>query len=807
MARSHLFGALLVSAVASALTAQAAAEESAPAAANENAQNNASSSGLEEIVVTARRVAENQQSVPVAITAISSETLREEHLVDVSDLPRVTPALTVTTSTRGSSTPAYMIRGQRAFSVNTLSEPSVTLYFAEVGQSLTTGSNLSLYDLQSVQVLKGPQGTLFGRNTTGGAILFTPAAPGHEFGGYVQATGGNYSLRDYEGALNVPVTDTLAIRFAGKSQRRDGYLSDPARADEAGNQRADSARLSVRWTPGAFETTLMGTYFKDDVQNATKLFALDPTRVPASLGPFRPLVTAQLQAALAQTNAVGQYQFLDGSPEYSRDTVYGIQDISTLDLGSGLLDSFALKNIVGYRNVDTHYHFNTDGSPIGLIDYPGTITANQLSDEFQVIGKVKSLDFIAGLFYYRLNSNDRADSYQLGFLNRLLPPPVNALFPALSLQEYEARNKSYAGFAHFNYDLASLIEGLSLSAGGRVTKDERGVIYHNRTASGPNPTVFKCTLTGATIPDEATQCATPASTSFTQPTYDVSVNYQANRNLLVYLAHRRGYRAGGFNTTPTSTAAIPSFIFKPEKVSDVELGLKSDFWLGEMAGRFNLAVYHSNYTDVQRTTNFLTPTGTVSSQILNAAKAHINGGEAELTLKPINALTLSLNAAVTDAKYDDWKDVYLAGGVPATVDVSDSKFAFVPKTQFNGSISYDLPIGQTLGVLTLRASYYYQSSIQTAEINTSNCGPNGLYPNCITSKGGLPGYGLGNLRIDWRDVAGKGFDVSTFVDNVTNKFYRADAVNALGVFGFAAQTIAPPRMWGVEVRVPFGGKD
>jgi len=167
-------------------------------------------------------------------------------------------------------------------------------------------------------------------------------------------------------------------------------------------------------------------------------------------------------------------------------------------------------------------------------------------------------------------------------------------------------------------------------------------------------------------------------------------------------------------------------------------------------------------------------------------------------------VSVTVAPSLTDAVYKQWYDSYLVKGVLTPVNISDSKFAFVPKFQVNASITYDFPIPQDLGKLSLRGSYYYQSAIQTAEVNTSNCGPDGLYANCHNGYGALPGYGLGSARIDWHSVAAAPIDVSIFVNNITNKFYRPGAENAVGILGFASYSFGDPRTVGVEARVRFG---
>jgi iron complex outermembrane receptor protein len=755
--------------------------------------------GLEDIIVTARRVEERLQSVPVSVTAVTSEGLRAQQIVQVSNLQRITPSFNVTKTQRGSSTPAIMIRGQRSFQSNTLSDSAVTAYFAEVGQSLAGGSNSSIFDLQSVEVLKGPQGTLFGRNTTGGAVLLTPKAPGDVFDGYAQASTGNYRYFDFEGMLNLPLTDTLAFRAAGKLTRRRGYMENPLRDARGENQHTDSARISLRWNPSdSFTTTTIGTYSNEDIINARKLFIFDVNRAGALA-----TVIPQMQTALANVQSLGKYQYNDYAPEFSKTRIYSIQNTSSLDMDIGM-DQFSVKNVFGYRKIKLLSAFDLAGAPVGTsFTRSGRVNADVSSNEFQLIGKIGNFDFIGGLYYYDQKALDTNLTEQFSIRAPLSP----SNFPSFNFGDFDTHNRSYAAYFHGDFKLNALVEGLSVSGGIRITRDERGVVYHTRTATlNPNgPT--RCTITGVTNPtSDRNLCAiTAPKLTFSEPTYDASLNWQVDPNVLLYAAFRHGYRAGGFNNNPANFATILQIAYRPETVDDFEVGLKSDFHLGDMAGRLNVAVYTDSLTNTQRTVNVLIPaTGLLSTVIRNASKGKIKGAEAELILNPTPALSLTFNGSIIDAGYKNFTDSYLVAGVQTPIDISDSKYAFVPKYQANFIARYNLPIPASAGDLSVQASYSYQSKLQSAEINTTNCGPDGLYAWCTSRAGATPGYGVVNMRIDWRNVAGAGFDLAVFANNLTNKFYYADAANAIGLFGLASASIGEPRMVGVELRVPFG---
>lgn len=289
--------------------------------------------------------------------------------------------------------------------------------------------------------------------------------------------------------------------------------------------------------------------------------------------------------------------------------------------------------------------------------------------------------------------------------------------------------------------------------------------------------------------------------SSSEPTYDISLNYQATDTLLLYAAHRHGYRSGGFNIVPATAIAVNP-VYRPETVNDFEIGEKWDFRLGDMPGRINTAIYYQKYNDVQRTSTAVV-NNSLNSAIINAARAHIKGGEVEFWLEPVDHLRVSLSYALTKPSYDKWIDFYSVAGVPTAVDVSDSKFALVPEQQYAASVRYDMPLAHDMGDLALTGSFSSQTSMTTVEIATSHCGPDGKYPNCQTTRAHVPGYWTANLRLDWTNVANRRFNLALFVNNLTDEYYYTMQNNTLNSLGFVSSVVGAPRMWGVEVRVPF----
>lgn len=784
---------------ASVAPEDSAAAQTSTAPTSDSAVNN----GFGDIIVTARRVSESAQRVPVSITALSAKTLESNNIIQVEEIQRVTPGLQVNATTRGSSTPGFALRGQRAYNVNLLTDPAVSVYFADVGQARTTGTNQTLFDLDSVQVLKGPQGTLFGRNTTGGAILINPKRPTADFGGYIQGALGNYNFHDLEGALNLPLAPTLALRVSGKISKRDGYFKNVLNGQKAQDLDAQSVRGFLAWNPTSnLRMDLLGTYFhSNEVGTAAKLKFYDPRGIPAAFpAATRDALAAIYAGELAATNALGRLEYRNSIPFKTRAKVTGIQHTTSLDIDSGL-DSLTVKNIFGYRDIKSRYNADTDGGGISVIDYRGIMNEHQVSDELQLVGAGKNFDFIVGLFYFREKGQDTLDQFpQFDVLTpaALKPTPV-------TLQDFDGINTSYSAFAHGTLKLGGLVEGLSISGGLRQTWDKRAVTWHNRneirSPAGTNNRAFQCLLTTVIYAtSDRNLCSDSAKTDFSKLTYDISLNYQASRDVLVYLAHRRGYRSGGFNTSPNN--AVQTAPFAPETVNDVELGLKSQF-LVPFPVRFNGALFYSKYSDVQRLTSTVIGTR-LSSQIVNAAKATIKGLEVDLSLRPARWLDVTLGYSLIDAKYDRWEDTYNVAGVPTTVDISDSGFTYIPRHQLNATATVNLPVGPGNGDLSVQGGIYYQSITDTLENNTRNCGPNGLYTGCLNEPTKLDGYSTFNARINWNEVMGSRVDLSLFANNLTNTHYENIGFALVGAIGTFATAPGAPRMYGLQLRLPFG---
>jgi iron complex outermembrane receptor protein len=794
-------GALMLAGVDAHADAQTSAQTPSAEAPDQAA------SGLAEIVVTARRRAENQQTVPVAVTVLSGAALGQQAVVRLENLPNAVPGVTVQPGTvHGSEEMVVTIRGQRNFDPTIGSDPAVGIYFDEVAQSKPFGSNAAFFDIQSVQVLKGPQGTLFGRNTTGGAILITPNPPVDRFEGYVQATGGSYGLKGSEAMINVPLNDQWALRVAESTTNRDGYVHNVSNGQWLDNVDNQSVRASLGFNNGnGIKSVTTASFFHSSTNgDAYKLDTISPNSFvnPLTGGALYNFV---LVPTLAATAVLGRYELANsihaGEP-YTQDAsqaqAAGIDNITSIKLS----DNLTLKNIIGYRTVQGNNIDDLDGTAVDLYLLKASDNDRTVSEEAQLLGNSGKLDYVAGLYYFRESGNSSNYAYS------------SAAFPfAVSSNAGDGINTSYSAYGHVNYKLDELIHGLSLSGGFRFTRDEREMTIYsyndsaltgNATASGVSAT---CVLTGLVTAFDSVKsaCANQDKVYYSSPTWDVSINEQITPETLIYLASRRGYRSGGFaySNQTLADAATP---FKPETINDVELGLKADWHAGGIPIRTNIDGYYSQSSNIQR--QFLVFSQNLAAVTVNAKKAHTIGLEAEIDAKPVRSVEVSMKYAYTNPKYTNYVDNVTFG--PAyPIDIADSPYAYVPKNQASAVVSWTLPVPNNVGIFTLNADYSYQSSFVQTEITTSNChpalpAPYTSYPNCEDPRATLPSYSLLNTRLNINHPFGARVNLAVFVTNVTDKFYRPSGQDALGIYGTRVSAIGPPRMFGVEVRVPFG---
>ena len=634
-----------------------ATSASAQQAAPQGAAPEESTSIGGDIVVTARRRAEDISKVPVAVTAFSSQAIETKNIVNVADLRKVTPGLNITGG--GSKTNVFVTIRDQSRGVTGNVSPGVLTYFNEVPLP-TYGSMIPTYDMDNLQVLKGPQGTLFGRNSLGGAILTYSKAPTYNFEGYVKGEIGQYANRNVEGAINVPVIpEKVALRLAGTVGRSGGYTKtyvysyytvDPVTHFATPGTLIPSTHNSDEFDTTSFRASLLiepfaglknvTVYDYAKVRGSTSarfrefypqgfnggapsIWLRSPATIRAALGDTvngvagtgtnvvalgqcgtSPVCDYRLFSQLAQA-AGPDVNFRTGDPWASVTKIWGISNTTTLDVS----DNVRLKNIFGYRTNDSYTLGSNSGAPLSLTDTQNIIRQRIITEELQLSGNLfdGNLKYTVGGFYFKQAPDKIGGSQAL---------EVNAFFGVShNFSTAYFTDTSKAIYGQFDYALDSVLPGLSVTAGYRQTWDTSGGCVMSQTYSPfapalvmdtpANPLVSEAACRAGTLTAGVNNTASSVTSAILPPkefrkgTYNFSLNWRASGNALFYAATRRGYRAGSYNA-PLYDAFVSSVqTFAPETLTDYEIGTKLRFESGSMWGSIDFAGYIGKAKGVQ----------------------------------------------------------------------------------------------------------------------------------------------------------------------------------------------------------------
>lgn len=766
---------------------------------------------IEEVVITARRSEESQQSTPVTVNAFSAQSLRENSISNPEDLQISTPGVFLS-GTGSRQNVIYQIRGQSK-SVFGPNSPAVISYFAEVPDPFL-GSFVPQYDLSSVQVLKGPQGTLFGRNTTGGAILYSPEKPGYEFSGYVSGIVGNYSKQELQGAVSLPVIDNkLAIRLAGDLDQRDAFTKNYGVGGEIDNVDSKSYRISVLFEPNEFvSNTTIYDYYRSDSGGTAQVIGDVSTD-------YNLLTQLGLQASALQQlelqRARGPYK-TDSVVDFSDDKNERKSFINRTEIQ--ISDDVQLVNIFGYRTTELSIAVNTDGMSLLTSDGTGAFPAGypvayikaglddavkQTSDEIQLRGQAldNQMDWLLGAFWLK-SEPDGAQGSSVAFA-QIPGAPVQA--PGYNFLEDESK----AIFGQVSIDLDSWLSGLGLDLGVRYTKDET----QSCTASGTNTAAGPIVADSSVV--EQSDClnsranvvnASTNSVSSEEVTWSVGVNWQVNDDLFTYLVSRHGYRAGGVNGPTFSGRLAPYQSFDPETVTDVEWGIRADWNVGEVDIRSNISFFLGQYDDVQSTLTGvqtsaicdpgnpdnapgISPDGDCDASndpnggsiLVNVGESQVSGVDFDLQIALTPNLLVNLGGNYLDMKTNKFSlpDAF----APYTAS-REIKFDLAAEKSFVAGIRYELTDLSFSESVVMNIDYYWTDEM-------------------IFSDGTLPSYDLTNLRLDMNNILASQVDLSVFVRNVFDDEYANSASSSGTFIGITSLVYGAPRMFGAEVRYSF----
>lgn len=754
--------------------------------------------GLEEVVVTARKQVENLQRVPIAVSVFNAESIESkgvDSIVGIADFsPNVTLDFTSPISGASSALVAF-IRGigQSDFAINF--EPGVGVYVDGVYYARTIGSVIDLMDVERIEVLKGPQGTLFGRNTIGGAINVTTRSPSHEFGGKAELTLGSYNRRDLRAFVNLPLSEQLAMSVAYASRNRDGYVqrrpfpgfsnSEPSdlrydsgelsqlpNGNDLGNQNNDTIRAKLSWDMSDDVNITLSVDHVEVRENSAPsvLVAAYPNAPGALEGLYNACVAGVGPPICSNVAGVGDLtgrtpydtRFLSGSRRVnygnSVSGTYVDLDGASATLNWELTDAIAFKSITAWRELNSAFGEDADMSPV-IIDHHGFVMdQRQVSQELQLTGATDRLSWTTGLYYFR-ETGGIHDYVPLGGGLLQVDGP-NTL-----------ENVSSAAFGQLTY---RIVDAWSFTLGARYTKEDKEFDggQHDRNALAFN---LGLPLAAHPDPSDPTLYFPPGTLKqdFSDTSLRAGTEFKFSEAVFAYVSYAEGFKSGGWDTRLTSPVlVVPGF--KPEYAETVEAGLKSE-WFAQTL-RVNVAAFRTDYTDLQ----LIIQRG-ISPLTTNAGKSRIDGAELEFQWAPLDGLLLAGSYGWIDARYTQLDAAANASGI-----LLSNRFNNTPENTFSLTADYkqELTAGRTLA---WHVGYSWKDDVFNDATNTSL-----LFQESY----GLLGAALTFTSGDGRWSLGLGGE------NLTDENYIVSGFNQPGV-GYTIATQGRPREWWGRLQYNF----
>jgi len=764
----------------------------------------------EEIVVTARHRAETSQAVPLAISVIGGEHIDNTGSFNVGRLQQLTPSLQFYSSNPRNSSVNIRGIGVPFGLTNDGIEQGVGIYVDDVYYSRVASATFDFLDAKQIEVLRGPQGTLYGKNTTAGAVNITTRAPTFDFEGRAEVTVGNLGFKQAKAAISGPLSDTVAARLAVSATGRRGTIFNVATNRWINEQENLGLRGQILWRPNdRLDVTIAGDFSKQDPECCGTVFVRTGATQRATNRQYAALAAAQNYAA-PSTNPFDRLTDVDAELN-AGNKIGGVSLRAKLELGGGTLTSV------------TAWRF-WDWTPANDRDFTGLpITTrsqnpsqqDQYTQEFRYAHSGDHLDFNVGLFGFKQSVRTQGVQQQGLAASRWLLAPSSALSldPSVlngltAANDIRLDNTSLAAYGQVSWKVT---DAFTIQPGFRVNYDSKKGSYNSVVTNGAGQLV----TFASTDPRIVAQRGVLAPQSFTANfsdwnfSYDLTLSYRVADDIRAYATYAKTFKSGGINLNgvPADNAGNPllaAATVKPERVNHFEIGLKSQFW--DRRVTLNLAAFRTDIKDFQALVNN-GQLGVLRGYLANAGKVRTQGIEADFSVRPSERFNLYVNGALTDAKYADFKDApcppELSGGgtgtpiaaagtvgnSPAACDISGQRLPGVSKWSFSYGAEYNLP-AHLLG----KDGQAYIGFDGNARTNFSS-NPS---PSTYTW---VDGYSLANFRLGFRTESG--FDVFGWVRNAFDSNYFEQLSVPSGNTGLITGNPGDPRTFGVTIKAEF----
>ncbi|MBQ0796751.1 MAG: TonB-dependent receptor [Zhongshania sp.] len=803
-------------------------------------QSAAKTPAIEEVIITAQRREENAQDVAISVTVFNQEQIANANMINSSDIATYTPSLTVDTRF-GNENTSFAIRG---FTQSLRTTASVATYFADVvaprgAVAQTSGDGAgpgTLFDLANIQVLKGPQGTLFGRNTTGGAILLVPNKPSEEYEGYVEFSAGELGSRRQQVVANFPVSDNFKVRFGLDQNERDGHLNNitGVGARKLGNTEYLAARLSLVWDiTDSIENYTILTYVDSESTGYTATLFDCNTDQTVVDNPFALTIGSECVRQLEMQEATGQDGFYD-LVSTVKTPITTIKEKRFINTTTWEIDeNLTAKGIIAYAHLEgtngsdifgTRFQENVAallgfGLPLGLVDprreislgasvvnpdFPSTSQQTWVGElQLQGVALDSRMIWQAGL--YHENSTPDGFSGQnaasllycdLSTIETSDPSQFNCFDPLLGIAGGVLIFKSKTEFlnqAVYGQATYDVLPQLSTTLGLRYTWDEtKGEGVKERYAyllSDRQAPVFS-----RSTPEVKSEA----------PTGFLEFNYRPIDDVMLYTKYTRGYRQGSVNV-----ASDPGLdTHEHETVDTYEIGAKTTFG-GPVPGRVNIAVFHNDLKDMQLQIGYNSASSGPTTGIVNAGEAEINGFEVEAYFQLFEPLSLSISYSQLDTELlkqsdvdpaDVERAVTEASGNPLSGQIAASTFVpiaaegdelpYAPESSWVATLKYQLPVSADIGLMDVGVTYTYTGEQRAAASNST--------PHDV-----LPDYNLLNVNASWLGVLGSNFDLTLFGTNILDEQYLTYVSGTYVATGIESRQVGFPKMYGARLRYSF----